>query len=70
MYFLKTSIIKFGSKLSQEASGNFLQKATNSLKNVALTLLIFRFKQFFYVHTVKSLHFASIPVTIIGKTNL
>ena len=37
------------------------KKTTSSLKNIALTLFIFRFKQFFGVQVVKSIQLAIIP---------
>ena len=49
---------------------NYNKKTPNSLKNIALTLLIFMFEQFVDEQIIKALQFASIPDTIRGKINL
>ena len=68
-YFLKTSIIKHRSTLSQQNSDKFSQNSTNSLKNIALILLFFRCEQLLEVRTVKSQQFESIPDISRGKIN-
>ena len=49
---------------------NYNKKNPNSLKNIALTLLVFMFEQFVDEQIIKTLQFASIPDTIRGKINL
>ena len=64
---LKVSIITSGLTLKHENSDNILHRLTNSLKNTALIMFVFRFKN--VEQEIYLLQSALIPIKIKGRTN-